>query len=84
MTTHPYQYGSNPDNVIYLTVEEANVVNNRSRPYPDCPQSNLRRIADALIYNRTVPKLNEFIADHGGSIECTNTWLNDHDLLTRI
>jgi len=87
---HTYQYGSDPKHTIKLTPVEAHAVNNirlfevvEDAPGEIQAKINVHEI-DIDAYNRAADKLNAYIVEHGGSIPCTDTWLEDHDILTRI
>lgn len=84
---HSYQYGSDPKNVVELTEIEAHAVNNLVILEFDAETGHALINVDEVdmeAYNRAADYLNQYIADHGGSIECTDEWLEGHDILTLI
>ena len=82
-----YQYGSDPKNIVRLTETEAYAVNNIRiedfDPATGYGWVNVDEI-DMDAYNIAAEILNEYIAEHGGAIDCTDEWMKDHDILTLI
>ena len=87
MDTNTYQYGSDPKHTIELTEAEAHAVNNITILEYDeetgYAKINVHEI-DMDAYNSAAGKLNEYIEAHGGSIPCTDEWLDEHDILTLV
>lgn len=85
--THTYQYGSDPKHQVQLTETEAHAVNNIRILEFDAKTGyaliNVDEI-DMDAYNRAAGILNDYIQAHGGSIDCTDEWLQDHDILTLV
>ena len=82
-----YQYGSDPKHTIELTEIEAHAVNNLRIYGFDEATGTVRCNADEVdieAYNRAAPKLNEYIKRNGGSIPCTEEYLEDHEILTLV
>lgn len=97
MITKKYQYGSSPENIVELTENQALAVNgfvfhpdnenptkteegkNRLSGYVELPDGTT--MTD---YNEAADILNQFIANHGGGIECTDEYLKDHNILTEV
>lgn len=82
-----YQYGSDPKNTIKLTPVEAHAVNNLRIFEFDESTGNARVNADEIdmkAYNRAADKLNAYIEAHGGSIDCTDEYLEDHEILELV
>ena len=86
-TEHTYQYGSDPKHTIKLTEAEAHAANNivvlKFDPETGHALINSYEI-DINAYNRAAKKLNDYIDSNGGSIPCTDEWLEDHDILTLV
>ena len=82
-----YQYGSDPKHTIKLSAIEAHAVNN-VLIYDFDEETGTARInvdeIDMNAYNRAARKLNTYIQTHGGSISCTEEYLESNDILTRI
>ncbi len=82
-----YQYGSDPKHTIELTEIEAHAVNNLRIYGFDEATGTVRCNADEVdieAYNRAAPKLNGYIQRNGGSIPCTEEYLEDHEILTLV
>lgn len=82
-----YQYGSDPKHTIKLTVVEAHAVNNlRILEFDEKTNHALINVdeIDMDAYNRAAEKLNRYIAAHGGSIDCTEEYLETHDILELV
>lgn len=87
MTLHRYQYGSDPAHIVELTEVEAHAVNNFVIYSIDKETGYVLVNADEVdmeAYNRAAGKLNEYIAANGGSIPCTDEWLEENDILTLV
>lgn len=82
-----YQYGSDPKHTVKLTAIEAHAINN-IRVYNLDVETGYAQIntdeIDMNAYDRASTKLNAYITNHGGSIPCTDEYLETHDILTRI
>lgn len=84
---HIYQYGSDPKHTVELTEIEAHAVNNLVIYELDTITGYAKVNADEVdmeAYNRAADYLNQYIADNGGTIPCTDEWLEDHDILTLV
>lgn len=84
---HTYQYGSDPKHIVELTEIEAHAINNLVI-YEYNESTGTARVnsdeVDMEAYNRAAEYLNKYIEANGGSIECTDEWLAEHDVLTLI
>lgn len=84
---HTYQYGSDPKHTIKLTELEAYATNNL-RIYEFDETTGHARVnsdeVDIKAYNSGAEKLNKYIKRNGGSIPCSDDWLEDHEILTLI
>lgn len=82
-----YQYGSDPMHTVELTEIEAYAVNNlRILEFDEATgyaKINVDEI-DMDAYNRAANILNEYIATHGGSIDCTDEYLDSHQILEPV
>lgn len=97
MTTKNYQYGSSPENIVALTENQARAVNgfvfHRDESIEIERKNGKARLVGEIElpddvtmddYSSAADILNQFIADHGGSIECTEEYLKDHDILIEV
>ena len=95
MSLKKYQYGSDPKHVVLLTENEARATN-EGLFYPNGEEtrdgkstllSGTFRLPDGVTmddYNSAADKLNAYIKANGGSIPCSQEYLNDHNVLTEI
>lgn len=82
-----YQYGSDPKHTIKLTEIEAHAVNNLRIYEFDETTGHARVNADEVdmkAYNSAADKLNKYIAANGGTIPCTEEYLETHEILTLV
>jgi hypothetical protein len=82
-----YQYGSDPKHTVRLSTIEAYAINNLRVYNLDVETGHAQINADEIdmrAYDRAATKLNAYIANHGGSIPCTDEYLEANDILTRI
>lgn len=82
-----YQYGSDPAHTIELSEIEAHATNNiRILNYDEATghaEINVDEI-DIDAYNSAANKLNAYIEAHGGSIPCTDEYLDNHQILELV
>ena len=95
MSLKKYQYGSDPKHVVMLTENQARATN-EGLFYPDGNEerdgnstliSGTFRLPDGVTvddYNSAANILNGYIASQGGTIPCSQEYLNDHPILTEI
>lgn len=90
-----YQYGMDPAHIVELTENQARAMNEavffptgeaeQAEGYTDF-SGTLRLPEDVTVedLSSATEILNQYIRDHGGSIPCTQEYLNDHDILTLV
>ena len=85
-----YQYGSNPKNIVKLSIKAADIMNKaRMSDVVETDDGyayvkfNLTP-AETKVYNATAALLNKYIDKKGGSIDCDEGYLDHNDILTRI
>ena len=95
MSLKKYQYGSDPKHVVMLTENQARATN-EGLFYPNGREerngnstliSGTFRLPDGVTiddYNSAANILNGYIASQGGTIPCSQEYLDEHPILTEI
>ena len=90
MSFKAYQYGSSPENIVVLDERWADACNNLVLSNPKRNQKG-RLIVEVNLsdeemqmYDIAAQILNEYIRAKGGTIACTEEYLETHDILTPI
>ena len=83
MSLKKYQYGSDPKHVVMLTENQARATNEATF-YPLTGMLHLPDGTTVDDLNSAADILNGYIASQGGSIPCTQEYLNDHPILIEI